>query len=138
MFNGSKTWHFYLLCAVRLKTTTYTYWNIIYEEFCKQDTIKYIKATQYWKCKFLISEIIPLPNDLDVGYTQAISWGVLWLFLIIISCFCTALSKRQWTANGSKLRYDVLDTSFKASSQCPRFSNCPLVSFLYFKTHLQH
>ena len=99
---------------------------------------RYDKATQYWKCKFLISESIPLPNDLNVGYTQAISWGVLWLFLIIISCFCTALSKRQWTANGSKLRYDVLDTSFKASSQCPRFSNCPLVSFLYFKTHLQH
>ena len=98
----------------------------------------YIKATQYWKCKFLISKSIPLPNNLNVGYTQAISWGVLWLFLIIISCFCTALSKRQWTANGSKLRYDVLDTSFKASSQCPRFSNCPLVSVLYFKTHLQH
>ena len=94
--------------------------------------------SHYWKCKFSIPKSIPLPNDLNVGYTQAISWGVLWLFLIIISCFCTALSKRQWTANGSKLRYDVLDTSFKASSQCPRFSNCPLVSFLYFKTHLQH
>ena len=111
-------------------------WRILQARYDKYQ--KYIKATQYWKCKFLISESIPLPNDLNVGYTQAISWGVLWLFLIIISCFCTALSKRQWTANGSKLRYDVLDTSFKASSQCPRFSNCPLVSFLYFKTHLQH